>query len=88
VFGREMRVPLESDASFGTALLAGVGIGIFKNLEEAVDRAVRIVDTLEPDPTNHKIYGELFACYETGEAALKEVYRRLHGLTLSAPQEK
>jgi xylulokinase len=81
VFGSEMRVPLESDASFGTALLAGVGIGIFKNIEEAVDQAVRVVDTLRPNPINHRIYKEIFACYEESETALKEVYQRLHRLT-------
>jgi xylulokinase len=84
VFGREMRVPLESDASFGTALLAGVGIGLFKSLEEAVKQAVRIADTLEPDLNHHKLYRELFACYEASEAYLKEVYQRLHGLATAA----
>lgn len=88
VFGREMRVPLESDASFGTALLAGVGIGLFKSLEEAVNQAVRIVDTLEPDLNHHKNYREIFACYEASEAALKEVYQRLHGLTTAASPPK
>jgi xylulokinase len=86
VFGRKMGIPLESDASFGTALLGGVGIGIFKNLEEAVRQGVRIVETLEPDPKNHKIYRQIFECYGDSEAALNEVYHRLHGLTLSVHQ--
>jgi xylulokinase len=82
VFGREMRIPQESDASFGTALLGGVGIGVFTSFEEAVERCVRIQETIEPNRSNHKMYRELFECYQTSEAALRETYRHLHGLNL------
>ena len=80
VFGRMMHLPAESDASFGAALLGGVGIGGFKDLEEAVEKCVRIQDTVEPDSSNHQIYSEIFKCYQTSEGALKDIYRRLHSL--------
>lgn len=82
VFGQEMRIPQESDASFGTALLGGVGIGVFASLEEAVERCVRIQETIEPNRSNHKIYQEIFECYQTSEAALKETYRHLYDINL------
>lgn len=80
VFGRTMHLPTESDASFGAALLGGVGIGVFKDLEEAVKQCVRIQETVDPDSSNHQVYGELFKCYKTSEEALNDTYRRLHAL--------
>jgi len=84
IFGREMRVPQENDASFGTALLGGVGIGIFKTITEAVQKCVKISETIVPDQNNHKRYMEIFECYRNSETALKEVYHRLHDLTIAS----
>ena len=81
VFGRRMLLPAESDASFGAALLGGVGIGIFKNLEDAVEKCVRIRETVDPDISNHRLYGDFFSCYQASEAVLKDLYRRLHRLS-------
>jgi len=83
VFGREMLIPQESDASFGAALLGGVGTGIFKSFEEAVERCVQIQETIEPNDSNHKMYQEIFECYKTSEAVLKETYSRLHRLNMA-----
>jgi len=82
VFGRKMHVPQESDASFGAALLGGVGTGVFKDIEEAVERCVRIQDTIDPDFSNHQVYGEIFKCYQKSEIALRDIYRHLHSLDL------
>jgi len=81
VFGRKMNVPKESDASFGAAILGGVGTGVFKNIEEAVKVCVRMQDTIEPDSANSQSYNEFFQCYQTSETALKNIYRRLHRVT-------
>jgi xylulokinase len=80
VFGRRMHIPEESDASFGAALLGGVGAGIFKSIEDAVEKCVRVQETVEPKPSNNKIYNEIFKCYQTSETALRDTYRRLHSI--------
>jgi xylulokinase len=40
----------------GAALLAGVAAGVYADLEEAVARTVRVVDTVEPSPDGAKAY--------------------------------
>ena len=70
-----------ADASFGAALLAGVGTGVFASPEEAVARCVRLLDRHEPDPANHERYGRLFAVYKDAQAALSPLNHRLHALT-------
>jgi len=58
------------DSSFGSAVLAGVGIAAFKGIEDGVSRCVKVVDEVEPDPELHSLYEELFL-----------IYRELHDAT-------
>ncbi len=81
VFGRKILIPEESDSSFGTAILGGVGIGIFADFEDAVKQCVHIVEEIEPDGSNHGMYRQIFECYHESEEALKEMYHRLHAVT-------
>lgn len=63
----ELGVPEQQiGASYGDAFLAGVGVGMFKNLSE-IRRWVKIKDTLKPDPkrgaayeTNYQIFRQLY----------------------------
>jgi xylulokinase len=80
VFGRKILIPRESDSSFGTAILGGVGIGAFDGLEDAVKRCAHIIEEIEPDMSNHHVYRQIFECYRESEEALKDVYHRLHGV--------
>jgi len=62
------QLEIEEGASFGAALLAGVGSGVFADLREAVDRTVRLdEDVFSPNP-------ELVSCYQT----LYQRYIRLY----------
>ncbi len=63
VFGCSLKRPTGCDASFGAALLAGVGIGLFSNEAEAVRRCSRVQDTFQPDPQATAIYSRLFPFY-------------------------
>lgn len=55
-------------ASYGDALLAGVGTGLLPSAEEALSRWVRIDHTVEPERSRHTLYREYFNVY-------KELYR-------------
>ena len=68
--GLAIDVPENGDASFGAALVAGVGVGAFADEREAVKRCVRLTQHHEPDAANHALYGELFAIYKDAQAAL------------------
>lgn len=63
IFGRPILRPAGCDASFGAALLAGVGIGVFKNEEEAVVRCTRVRDKFTPRPESARMYERLFPLY-------------------------
>ena len=64
---------IEEAASLGAALLAGVAVGTFPSLDEAVQRAVVIKDRFEPDPANREAYDAAYATY-------RDLYTDLVGL--------
>jgi len=82
LFGRPMLLPRESDSSFGTALLGGVGIGIFADFATAVRRTVEITDELQPSMKEHDLYKQIFEGYREAETALRNTYHRIHRLNL------
>jgi L-xylulokinase len=49
--------------AFGAALLAGVGVGLYTSLEDAVERACRVAARYEPDAERSRILSERFARY-------------------------
>jgi len=77
ILGVQIKLPAVTDASFGAALLAGVGIGAFGSEVEAAQRCASVIEVLSPDPGRHAIYDELFALYKETRAALQPVH---HGL--------
>ncbi len=80
VTGLAIEKPENGDASFGAALLAGIGIGVFASPEDAVARCVRIAGRAEPDGARQRLYSELFAIYKDAQAALAPIDHRLHRL--------
>ena len=74
VFNRPAAVPLPGDASFGAALLAGVGAGVFLDEREAVAKCLRIGRTVEPDPGAAAEYEDLFNHYRRIHDALAPIY--------------
>ena len=74
VFNRPVAVPEPGDASFGSALLAGTGIGVFADVKEAVTKCLHIGRTIEPNPSAAVEYDHLFTCYRRIHDALSPVY--------------
>jgi xylulokinase len=66
------------DASFGAALIAGIGSGIFSSPQDAVAKCVRLLDRCEPDPATHARYAALFEIYRDAQAALAPINHRIH----------
>jgi len=75
VFGRRLLRPAGCDASFGSALVAGVGIGLYADPREAVKRCLRIADAVEPEPATQARYAQLFERYLKVHEALAPVYK-------------
>ena len=74
VFNAPVSVPASCDASFGAALLAGVGIEIWQDEISAINDCLRLDRRLTPEPENAELYHELFAKYRKIHDVLAEVY--------------
>ena len=74
VFDLPLVIPRPGDASFGAALLAGTGAGVFSDSADAVKRCLHLDRTLEPDADNAARYKELFLKYKRIHDALAPVY--------------
>ena len=72
-----VELPAIADASFGAALLAGVGIGAYSD-EAAAEAAIRIVATNTPDPERVAFYEKGFHLYREIQAALAPLNHRIH----------
>ncbi len=57
----------EEGPAYGGAILAAVACGVFKNVEEAADKLIKVVDTISPDP-------ELAAKYDAKYRQFREIY--------------
>ncbi len=80
VTGLTVERTCSGDASFGAALIAGIGTGIFNSPQEALDKCVRLLDQTTPDPKNHEFYTKLFDIYKQAQAVLAPLNHQLHAL--------
>ena len=74
IFNLPLTVPSPGDASFGAALLAGTGVGIYKDSRSAVRHCLKIDRELTPDPETAAKYRELFKTYKAIHDAMAPVY--------------
>ncbi|OYW18611.1 MAG: xylulokinase, partial [Burkholderiales bacterium 12-64-5] len=77
VLNVEVEVPAVADASFGAALLAGVGVGVYADERDAA-RAITVVSRLVPDPERAALYTRGHGIYGEIQAALAPVNHRIH----------
>ncbi|MCP4329717.1 MAG: xylulokinase [Alphaproteobacteria bacterium] len=78
ITGLAVNRPRNGDASFGAALVAGVGVGVFASKEDAIARCVRIVDSNRPDQAVHAFYRERFEIFDQVRRQLTPINHRLH----------
>ena len=71
------RTVSEEGSAFGAALLAGVRVGVFADVQEAVSRCIRVRERIDPDP-------DWMAAYEHGYGRYRLLYPAL--LPLEEPQ--
>jgi len=68
------RVNVTEGASYGAALLAGVGAGAWRTVEAACDETVRLVDTTTPRPDEAGFYSALYPAYRALYPRLKPTF--------------
>lgn len=75
ILGAELvTVNTTEGAAYGAALLAGVGIGAWQNVDSACDIAINIVGRVTPDETSERIYREAYVHYRELYPALKATF--------------
>jgi xylulokinase len=77
VLGVAVLLPRVTDASFGAALLAGVGVGLFANERAAAQACTSIVERAEPDTHRSAFYEDLFGLYRRSQLALAPINHAL-----------
>jgi len=63
--------------TLGGAMLASLGVGISKALDEVSRQMVRVSGSVEPDRERHRQYDELFRIYKKLYPLLKPIFHKL-----------
>ncbi len=75
VFGQATcTINAEQGPAFGVALLAAVGDGAYKNVEEACQATISVVEKIPPRKSDVKNYNAAFPIYQKLYASLKESF--------------
>lgn len=74
VLGLVLRTTESSDSSLGSAMLAGIAVGIFKDAKAAAALCVKPRDVVYPHAENTGAYRKLFTRYKKIQAALASIY--------------
>ncbi len=72
--GIALKTTESSDSSLGSAMLAGVAVGVFKDVNDAVKKCVKHVDITYPNIDNTKKYRKVFEQYKKIHDALAPIY--------------
>lgn len=68
----------EEGAAFGAAILAGVGIGAWKSVEEACNSTINIKETIEPNIDNSKLLDQQYEAYKMIYPAFRKITDHLN----------
>ena len=64
VLGITLKTTQSSDSSLGSAMLAGIATGVFKDASDAVEKCVKQKDIVYPNAENTEKYRKVFAVYK------------------------
>lgn len=74
MLGITLKTTESSDSSFGSAMLAGIAVGVFKDAVDAANKCVKVNNIVEPNMENHAKYEQLFKTYKQVHDALAPIY--------------
>jgi xylulokinase len=82
VVGKPIEVPeVEEAVVLGAAVLAGIGVGVYRDERDAYDQVHRPGRVYEPDARLNARYREWFATFSEIYPALRQVHAGLHSLS-------
>ena len=75
ITGKTIHVPTSDTATtLGAVILAGIGCGVYKSYDEAVEKTIVITRTQEPNPDNAEVYKKGMEKYLALSGALSDVF--------------
>ncbi|MBQ9974903.1 MAG: xylulokinase [Clostridia bacterium] len=74
--GLELRITESADSSFGSAMLAGIAMGVFPNARAAVETCVKETGRVIPNEKNTERYNEIFKEFKEIHDALAPIYQK------------
>ncbi len=74
VLGLTLNVTKSSDSSLGSAMLAGLAVGVFKTAQDAAKACVKVEKTITPCIENYEKYDKYFKNYVKVHDALAPLY--------------
>ncbi len=78
-------INVDEGPAFGAALLAGVGAGIYRSVEEAAQETIRVTNSTSPDPRNTALYDKYYRLYRSLYPLLKDKFRQVSDLIKVIP---
>jgi xylulokinase len=74
VYGQTVEiVEAEEGAAYGVALLAGIGAGAWKTIDEACDKAIRVADRIEPNDESFAILNHQYKAFQMVYSSLRSI---------------
>lgn len=77
MLGIELVKTKNNDSSLGSAMLAGVSVGIFSSFEESIEKCIEVETTIKPDFKNHKKYQKGYEIYRGIHDAMAPIYKQM-----------
>ena len=74
ILGMTLRTVESSDSSLGSAMLAGIAAGVFKDVQDAAEKCVKFKSVTVPNPENTEKYLMVFEEYKKIHDALAPIY--------------
>lgn len=68
--------------ALGVAVLAGVGTGIYRSVQEACEKIIKVKTSVSPDKGNYKKYTDLYGIYKNLYSSLETNYSELDRLKI------
>ncbi len=81
------RTAADEGPAYGAALLAGVGAGLYRSVEECAAVVRLRPEVAEPDPVRSRLYDEYFEAYRELYPSTRELMRRLSNLAATPSTE-
>lgn len=87
VLRKDARVLRTADASLGAAMLAGIGTGVFRSVQDSIDRCVRFGSSVRYSEANGRRYDEAYSLYHVVHEGLMQSSEQFHDSSerLAAP---